>query len=211
VDIVTTLIHTSVWASVAEAETAAARSPMAVIDADELLTWDIERSIASALVLHARAVDQRDLAVARSFFSDDARIESGPFVGDVEEWVKSASAEPASPYRSSVHRIANIDFDHRADGRVAVESYFQASFICSGAREGQIDVVGGRYLDIFAEREGSWLCLDRLGLVEWETCTTASAVEHWKGRAEEGITCDNTIPELLPAGQPMATRVQESR
>ncbi|MFB1296550.1 nuclear transport factor 2 family protein [Mycobacterium sp. pW049] len=109
---------------------------------------------------YCRAVDRGDVDELRSLYHHDASDSHGSFSsGSATDFIDQIAA--ARPYlRSMQHHVTTADF--AIDGDAAEgEIYTIAThtFVADGR---DVDViVGGRYLDRYAKRDGTWRIVER--------------------------------------------------
>lgn len=115
---------------------------------------------------YCRAVDRGDMSALRDLYHRDAEDDHGAFsAGSVENFVQEIAA--ARPHlRSMQHHITTMNFavdgDH-AEGEIY--SFATHTFIARGR---DVDVmVGGRYLDKYEKRDGTWKFVERAIVTDW--------------------------------------------
>jgi hypothetical protein len=142
--------------------------PTAALKSKEL-SMNIEEVVDRESIRHVlwtccRAADRRDEALMHSVYWEDARENHGSFIGSAHDFVTSVLKSPG--YTVSQHHLGYIVID--LDGDAArVES----DLICNLPRmldeKMDLDVAGGRYLDIFERRKGEWKIADRTFVMDW--------------------------------------------
>lgn len=125
-------------------------------------------------VRYAMGVDRRDRAALAALWWPEAVIDFGLFKGCGEEFAALVSA-PNPAVEISDHFISNELFE--IDGAFATgRSYVigVSSLVGEGGRYEQM--VGGRYLDKYEQREGIWKFRHRLFVVDWMVSQPSNAV-----------------------------------
>jgi ketosteroid isomerase-like protein len=124
---------------------------------------------------YCRAVDRGDFAILRELYHHDAADAHGAFsTAGVAEFLDQLAA--TRPYiRSMQHNITTVNFaveGERAEGEI----YTIATHTVAGAT-GDVDViVGGRYLDKYAKRSGTWKFTERMIVTDWAHVNDPSTV-----------------------------------
>lgn len=145
---------------------------------DELLA---SAEIHDVLMRYCRAVDRGDVDLLRSVYHDGATDEHGAFHGLGTDFApRIVEIMDAVPLVGQ-HHITNI-LTHVMGEMADVESYFIA-LQPYRATTGQalLAVIGGRYLDQFAFREGHWAISARKVVVDWSREDLSGA--DWPGAA----------------------------
>jgi hypothetical protein len=109
---------------------------------------------------YCRAVDRGDLTKLRALYHHDAKDAHGAFsTGSADDFLDELAA--ARPYlRSMQHHITTVNFAISGD-RAEGEIYTIASHTFrAGDRDVDV-VVGGRYLDKYEKRDGTWKIIQR--------------------------------------------------
>lgn len=109
---------------------------------------------------YARAIDRRDPELLQSLYHDDGVDEHGTvFKGSAEAFAR-AQPELMKGFEVTAHYIINTLY--RIDGDSANgEIYFLAYHRTTDETPTEI-MVGGRYLDRYARRDGQWKILHRI-------------------------------------------------
>ena len=145
-----------------------------------------KHAISDVIMTYARAIDRLDEAMLRSVFHPDSQHAHG-FIGPSSD--PSLPSKPGAPgdfvayafdvlntHTRTHHQLGNIFIE--LDGNDAyAESYFTAyhrmralgdPMAAENAYDTEMDfLVGGRYLDRFQKREGTWKISHRAGLTDW--------------------------------------------
>lgn len=125
---------------------------------------------------YCRAVDRGDVERLRDLYHHDAVDAHGEFsVGTVEKFLGELAA--ARPYiRAMQHNITTVNFaivGQQAEGEI----YTIAVHTLVG-RDHDVDlVVGGRYLDRYEKRDGTWKISTRTIVTDWARRSDPSAMD----------------------------------
>ncbi|TPG32880.1 nuclear transport factor 2 family protein [Mycolicibacterium hodleri] len=125
---------------------------------------------------YCRAVDRGDLEFVRSLYHHDAQDTHGEFsTGSVDDLVGQLAA--ARPYlRSTQHNVTTVNF--AISGRSAEGEIYTIATHTLIAGDRDVDVtVGGRYLDKYEKRDGSWKFVERAIVTDWARVDDPSPVE----------------------------------
>ena len=125
---------------------------------------------------YCRAVDRGDVAMLRSLYHDDAQDAHGGFSsGPATDFIDQMAA--ARPYlRSMQHHVTTLNF--AIDGHVAEGEVYAIATHTFAAGDHDIDViVGGRYLDKYARRDGGWKIVERAIVTDWAHVNDPSIVD----------------------------------
>jgi hypothetical protein len=102
----------------------------------------------------------------KSAYWPDAIDDHGTFVGNAFEFVDGLIPALLGMDRT-MHAISNPYMLVEGD-RATVETYCQAYHEFSGPDGGKVEmIVGGRYLDRFERRDGTWKIAYRLYVMDW--------------------------------------------
>jgi SnoaL-like domain len=124
---------------------------------------------------YCRAVDRGDLETLRGLYHADAEDSHGSFSsGSVDTFLRTL-AETRPYIRSMQHHITTTNF--AISGDIAEgEIYSIATHSFAGDSETEI-VVGGRYLDKYEKRNGTWKFITRCIVTDWAHVNDPSAVD----------------------------------
>ncbi len=145
-----------------------------------------KQAISDVIMTYARAIDRLDEAMLRSVFHLDSQHAHG-FVGPSSD--PSLPSRPGAPqdfvayafdvlntHTRTHHQLGNIFIEIEGDNAYA-ETYFTAyhrmralgdPMAADNAYDTEMDfLVGGRYLDRFQKRQGTWKISHRTGLTDW--------------------------------------------
>jgi hypothetical protein len=142
--------------------------------ADTLETLLDKQALQELVLTYCRACDRRDYALLRTLYHDDAIDEHGSmFRGSPDEYV-AWLPKVLAQFEATVHSISNSLFivsGTQAEGELYSVAYHRTH--PPAARE---IVIGGRYLDRYARRDGRWKFLHRALACDW--CRTQPVDEH---------------------------------
>ena len=133
---------------------------------------------------YCRAVDRGHLESLREMYHPDAEDSHGAFsAGSADDFIGRLAA--ARPYlRSMQHHVTTVNFAIEGDTAEG-EIYTVATHtLVAGDRDVDV-VVGGRYLDRYAKRDGSWKFTARAIVTDWARVDDPSPV-----RFDHPITAD---------------------
>jgi len=123
-------------------------------------------TIRDTLARLSRGEDRRDAALLRICYWPDATVDFGVFVGGFDDylaWVVPGS--PAIPV--TLHTLGQSMIRLSGDC-AAVETHVTAYHRIDMGEEERDIVLGGRYLDRLARREGEWRVAHRTMLYDWQ-------------------------------------------
>lgn len=115
---------------------------------------------------YCRAVDRGQLESLRNLYHLDAEDSHGAFSeGSADDFIGQLAA--ARPYlRSMQHHVTTVNF--AIDGEVAEGEIYTIATHTLIAGDRDVDVVvGGRYLDKYEKRDGSWKFTERATVTDW--------------------------------------------
>lgn len=126
-------------------------------------------------VRYAEGVDRRDRALLETLWWPDSEIDFGLFKGTGRQFAEVISA-PNPAVEISYHFASNERFE--VDGDQATGRSYVIGVSVAVAEDGtKTDhMVGGRYLDQYARRDGVWKFTRRLFVVDWMSSQPGSAV-----------------------------------
>lgn len=128
-----------------------------------------ESDIRKAIARLARGEDRRDADLIRSCWWPDATYDYGVQGGSFEEYL--AWVVPGADAITNTQHV--LGQSHIVlDGETAkVETHVISYHRVEMGNGEQDTVIGGRYLDSFARRDGEWRIADRIMLYDW--------FQHW--------------------------------
>jgi ketosteroid isomerase-like protein len=132
-------------------------------DVQEMLDEYALRKLVHA---YCRAVDRGDLDTVRDLYHDDADDSHGSFSsGSVDTFLRTL-AETRPYIRSMQHHITTINF--AIEGDVAEGEIYSIATHSFAAKDRDTEVVvGGRYLDKYEKRDGTWKFTARAIVTDW--------------------------------------------
>jgi hypothetical protein len=125
---------------------------------------------------YCRAVDRGDIEQLRDLYHHDAEDHHGAFsAGSVDDFLGQLAA--SRPYlRSMQHNITTVNF--AIDGDNAEGEVYTLATHTFIAGDHDVDVViGGRYLDKYEKRAGTWKFVERQIVTDWARVNDPSSVE----------------------------------
>jgi hypothetical protein len=134
---------------------------------DQLSSLLARDTIRTCLVRLARGEDRRNAAMISSCCWPDSVTDYGVFRGDFAAYL--AWVVPGSDAITNTQHVlgqSHIELDgQRAKVETQVISYHRLNF----GTEERDSVIGGRYLDVFEQRDGEWRIAARTMLYDWST------------------------------------------
>lgn len=123
-----------------------------------------KEAIREALIKYTRGMDRHDDTIMAEAYHAGAREDHVDFIGDAQTFIHHARSGHERFFDAHHHYMANQSID--LDGDVAhVETYFLAAL---RHKDGQVDMVGGRYVDLMERRNDRWAIVKRACIVEWQ-------------------------------------------
>jgi ketosteroid isomerase-like protein len=125
---------------------------------------------------YCRAVDRGDVAKLRDLYHHDAEDAHGAFsTGSADDFFGALSA--ARPHiRSMQHNITTVNF--AIEGNSAEGEVYTIATHTFSAGDRDVDVVvGGRYLDKYEKRDGTWKLIARTIVTDWAHVNDPSIVD----------------------------------
>ncbi|WP_068071751.1 nuclear transport factor 2 family protein [Novosphingobium lentum] len=162
------------------------------------------QQIEDKLKLYCRAIDRLDVELLRSIYWPEGTDDHGSFVGNAHEFADFIMVDLRKRVIDGMHAIMHSVIDVQGQFATA-ESYYWAYQLCPGGVEAvteffgaryaaqhadRIDgphdfFCGGRYIDLFEQRDGEWKVLRRKITNEWNTVrptdriTDQGAIAHY--------------------------------
>ncbi|MDX3899115.1 MAG: nuclear transport factor 2 family protein [Sphingobium sp.] len=125
------------------------------------------RAIEACLAVHSRGVDRADPALLASAYHDDATVDYGFFAGLAAELVDVLVAAQRAG-ESTLHRTSNISIQFGGNGNEARSETYCIAYVETPEVDGPVQrLVGGRYLDRLAFRDGRWAIGHRQYVLDW--------------------------------------------
>lgn len=141
-----------------------------VVDRQKRLDEVLDRQdIVDCLTRMSRGSDRFDKELFLSGFHADATIAAGPYVGEPEGLYDWSAEFQRQTYTATFHNLLNHSFDIEGD-TAHVETYY----IFIGCLNEETNLAaGGRYIDRFERRDGTWGLTMRNNFVEWTSTMPA--------------------------------------
>ncbi|MGD9987550.1 nuclear transport factor 2 family protein [Pseudonocardia sp.] len=144
------------------------------IEDDRLRPLLDRAEIHDVLMRYCRGVDRGDVELLRSVYHLDSVDDHGYWSGPGQEFPEFIVARLATAALRTTHAVANELIE--LDGDTArVETYvfaylWRATDAADGAGAEALDMFAGRYVDLFARRDGVWRIASRTVVHDW-SCT----------------------------------------
>jgi hypothetical protein len=134
-------------------------------DSERVLAELADRqAIHDCLVRYSRGVDRLDRELLLSVYHPDAIDDHGMFVGGPKDFADWVIDMHSSMHLSQQHCLMNHACE--LDGSIAhTETYYM--FIGMNRQGPPVSVSGGRYVDRFEKREGTWAIAHRICVRDW--------------------------------------------
>ncbi len=172
----------------------------------ELRRYVDEQEIRNVYLRYCRGIDRMDLDLVRACYHPDALDEHGDFRGGVDEFLAFV-ASGLTRYERTMHFIGNILVEVTGD-RARGEAYAIALHRLAprGDRPARDHVVGFRYVDDFARRDGQWRISHRVCVFDWTRTDAVPAGWEFtdgfrRGRRDaRDVVFSALLADVLPAG-----------
>ncbi|MDV3133783.1 nuclear transport factor 2 family protein [Mycobacterium sp. 29Ha] len=135
-----------------------------------------EHALTKLVHAYCRAVDRGDIDALRDLYHHDAVDAHGGFsTGSVEGFFEQLTA--SRPYlRAMQHHITTVNF--AVEGNSAEGEIYNIAVHTLAGKERDVDlVIGGRYLDKYEKRDGTWKLLERTIVTDWARVSDPSAMD----------------------------------
>lgn len=135
-----------------------------------------EHALTKLVHAYCRAVDRGDIDALRDLYHHDAVDAHGGFsTGSVEGFFEQLTA--SRPYlRAMQHHITTVNF--AVEGNSAEGEIYNIAVHTLAGKEPDVDlVIGGRYLDKYEKRDGTWKLLERTIVTDWARVSDPSAMD----------------------------------
>lgn len=135
-----------------------------------------EHALTKLVHAYCRAVDRGDIDSLRDLYHHDAVDAHGAFsTGSVEGFFEQLTA--SRPYlRAMQHHITTVNF--AVEGNSAEGEIYNIAVHTLAGKGRDIDlVIGGRYLDKYDKRDGTWKLLERTIVTDWARVSDPSAMD----------------------------------
>lgn len=120
-------------------------------------------------MMYARGVDRGDAALVAAAFHPDATVISGIVNGTAPDFACEIVAYVTANTDYCFHSIANEWFE--VSGDTAIGESYVIAMMTTGGRD---VMTGGRYVDSFERRDGTWKIAARTFVFDWSTDNPAS-------------------------------------
>lgn len=122
------------------------------------------QQIYDCIVRYCSGVDRFDRDMVKGVYHPDAMDDHGSFVGTVDEFIDWAFAYHAKYQHSHKHYVLNHRCELEGD-----TAHTETYWIFSGKNQigPGLTLSGGRYLDRFEKRNGTWAIAARKCVIEW--------------------------------------------
>lgn len=157
-----------------------------------------EHALRKLVHAYCRAVDRGDMAALRKLYHPDAVDAHGSFsTGSVEGFFKQLAA--SRPYlKTMAHNITTANFV--IDGNSAEGEIYNIAVHTFAGKSRDTDlVIGGRYLDKYEKRDGTWKLLERTIVTDWARVSDPSAMDMAHPVVKD--TLKGTLDETDPSYQ----------
>lgn len=148
-----------------------------IFDMDEMI--DLRRlvdrlAIADLLGCYSRAIDRCDRSALLGIWADGATLDYGSGVMDAREWSRGVIDRMRAMNRT-MHALSNMQIDIDGDEAKA-ETYCTAYHHFDSDGGARRMIVGGRYLDWIARKDGQWRIVHRIYVMDWNENDPSSAL-----------------------------------
>jgi hypothetical protein len=133
------------------------------VDLEDVL---VEAEIRQVLSRYCRGVDRGDRDLVASVYHAGAIDRHGAFEGTGDQFAEVITRRDPNVQGSGAHHITNVTIEREGDA-ANVESYFLAFHPIVSDGVEQLPVAGGRYVDRFELRDGSWLIAERTVIIDF--------------------------------------------
>lgn len=130
---------------------------------------DDEAAITRVLLRYCRGADRCDEELIRSAYHSDAVDIHGSYKGSAVEYAAWAVETSLVRYDATQHLLGNVIIEFGPPGTAFVESGFIGVHVPKGAVGQRIEVLGGRYVDLFEQRAGDWRISHRTVAIDWSS------------------------------------------
>jgi SnoaL-like protein len=148
-----------------------------MVPAEDLLQEMLDEHQLRKLVHgYCRAVDRGDVDALRSLYHDGARDHHGAFSAGIAEDFLDQLAAARPHLRSMQHNVTTVNF--AIDGEAAEGEVYTIATHTFAAGDRDVDViVGGRYLDKYEKRGGTWKFVERMIVTDWAHVNDPSVMD----------------------------------
>lgn len=124
------------------------------------------QQISDLTMAYCRGVDRADAALLAEVFHDDSTVVSGAFNGNGKTFAAEICRIVEEAFEQTFHSVANHWVEVDGDGAVG-ETYVIACSTSRGEGERTDMLTGGRYIDRFERRDGTWRIAERTFVMDW--------------------------------------------
>lgn len=122
--------------------------------------------IHDVLMRYCRGVDRLDEELVRSAFHQESTDDHGYWKGTGWDFAAFIVANIAGRSSATTHAVANELIELHGD-EAHVESYVFAYLVAGVGTESVLNLFAGRYMDVFARRDGHWRIASRTVVHDW--------------------------------------------
>ena len=135
-----------------------------------------KQEITELVHTYCRAADRHDYDLMRTLYHDDAIDDHGAFFKGLAMEFIDQLPEIQKPMNILHHNVTTINLKVHGDYAEG-EIYVLAFHKVSTDKEPLDLLIGGRYFDKYAKRNGRWKYIERAVVADWATVTSPSAVD----------------------------------
>lgn len=136
----------------------------------------IKQELHELVSRYCHALDRRDAQALAQVWWPEGTIDFGLFKGNAPEFIDLLCQDNPA-VKTSFHSVSNTLFEldgDQAKGLCYVTAMSSSQDLATGVITDQL--VGGRYLDRFARRDGQWRFIDKLFVIDWNITQPHSGV-----------------------------------
>lgn len=116
---------------------------------------------------YSRAIDRCDMELLKTVYWPDAIDDHAIFVGNPVEFAEFVTPILRDRTKATMHTLSNTTIE--LEGDVALtETYVRAYHHMEHNGKKDDVILGGRYLDRFARRNGEWRVAERTFVLDWD-------------------------------------------
>ena len=154
---------------------------------DEIRRLIAQQRIYDTVVRYCRGIDRRDRELVLSTYHTDATDDHGVYKGDALGFVNQSVEFGWRFYDVLLHHIGNHVVDFFSDDVARSEAYVVAHHVKHGVdAQARLDLVYGRYVDRFEQRDGLWKIAHRVFVCEWSETRIIDTTWHADTRFVRG-------------------------
>ena len=126
-----------------------------------------EANIRAVLNRYSRAIDRCDMELLKTVYWPDAIDDHAIFVGNPVEFAEFVTPILRDRTKATMHTLSNTMIE--LEGDVALTETYVRAYHHMEHNGKKVDVIlGGRYLDRFARRNGEWRVAERTFVLDWD-------------------------------------------